>query len=67
MKSLKTLIRLGDAQADLRVRWAHVILLVLSCGGSNCLRARCSVLKSWSGYVLFPSVTSGGLYGGGGG
>ena len=36
MKSRKTLIRLGDAQAELNVRWAHVILLVLSCGSSNC-------------------------------
>ena len=45
MKSLKTLIRLGDAQADLSVRWAHVISLVLSCGGSNFLCVRCPVLR----------------------
>ena len=61
MKSLKTLIRLGDDQADLSVRWAHVILLVLSCGGSNGRCARCPVFESWSGYVLFPPVTFGGL------
>ena len=60
------LIRLGDAQADLSVRWAHVILLVLSCGGSNCLCVRCPEFESWSGYVLFPPVTFGGLWGGGG-
>ena len=59
------MIRLGDAQADLSVRWAHVILLVLSCGGSNCLRVRCPEFESWSGYVLFPPVTFGGLLGGG--
>ena len=56
------LIRLGDAQADLSVRWAHVILLVLSCGGSNCLCVRCPEFESWSGYVLFPPVTLVGLW-----
>ena len=60
------MIRLGDAQADLSVWWAHVILLVLSCGGSNCLCARCPEFESWSGYVLFPPVTFGGLWVGGG-
>ena len=64
MKSLKTVIRLSDAQADLSVRWAHVILLVLSCGDSDCLCARRPGLDSWSGYVLFPPVTFGGLCGG---
>ena len=39
-------------------------LLVLSCGGSNCLCVRCPEFESWSGYVLFPPVTFGGLWGG---
>ena len=56
--------RLKTDQADLSVRWAHVILLVLSFGGSNCLCVRCPVFESWSGYVLFPPVTFGGPCGG---
>ena len=39
-------------------------LLDLSCGGSNCLCVRYPEFKSWSGYVLFPPVTFGGLWGG---
>ena len=34
MRTAKTLIRLGDAQSDLSLRWAHSQFVVLSCRGS---------------------------------
>ena len=46
-----------DAQADLSLHWAHVILLVLSCSGSNavCINIFC-LLKYSDAYIGLKSV-----------
>ena len=47
----------GDAQADLSLHWAHVILLVLSCYGS--MFSGIQIIQTFTGELTLRSLTSG--------